>query len=643
MREIAFDTESHLFAPGRLAPPVVCMTYCEQVGLPKIVVGDDIVRLFHTWIVDPDVYLIGHNVAFDLGVLVQKDPSLMQLVFDALDAGRIGCTMLREQLRCIAAGNGRFDPAGGATRYTLAACVMRHLGETVEGKAGPDVWRLRYHELDGVELESWPQEALSYALGDAENTLRVWNAQKLDDTGYSILPSQVRAAWGLHLMSCWGVRTDPSRVRALAAKIEKHLHGAMNGMTEAQIADLELPKDLHDVARAGLIKLGIYRPVGSQNKAAVQAMVEAAYNDNPPMTQPKNPDTAPQTSTAREYLEESGDPRLEFLATIGEIQNVRSSYLPQLVRGTTEVINPRYTVIKETCRTSSSGPSIQKVPRLGGVRDAFRARDGWLYIGSDYHVAEMCSLAQVLVETFGSSAMADAINDGRELHLETAAGILGWSYDRTMTEYKAGNKMAKRARQLAKVANFGFPGGMSAKTMVPYAKGYGVIITPQEAIELHEAWLNRYPEMAMYFEAISEMVDAGGGRFTYHCPVTEFVRGGVGYTEGCNHPFQLRVAVATKRATYRAVKLSYIGDGPLRGCRPWGMIHDELIVSAPRAKAVAAAPRLAEVMTEELQALCPDVRVSADGHIMEHWYKDAEPVFLNGKLAIWTPSGPVAV
>jgi hypothetical protein len=638
-RTIAFDTETHLIAAGRLAPPLVCLTYCERVGDPKIAVGADMARIFRAWLEDPAVFLVCHNLTFDLGVLAHHDPSLLPLIFDALASDRLGCSQLREVQRCTAHGYGRFGPDGKPTKYSLADCILRAFGETMVGKGG-DAWRFRYHELDGVDLEDWPQEALIYALLDAEYHLRLWLDQCADEFGGEYLPAQIRAAWGLHLMSCWGVRTDPARVAKLELAIEAQINHTLDGMTPAQFEDSGLPESLREAAYDGLIKYGIYRPNRKKDTRVVKALVTKAYNDNPPLTDGDG------VSTARDTLEASGAPELLLLASVGQVQQIKSHYLKHLVRGTTEVLNARFTVIKETSRTSCAKPNLQNPARKGGVRECFRPRlEDWVFIACDYHVAEMCALAQVLVESFGSSAMADAINDGRELHIETAAGILGWTYERALNAYRNGDPQAKHARQLAKVANFGFPGGLSSRGMVSYAAGFGVTIAQDEAEELKTAWLDRYPEMELYFAGVADMVAAGHGDYTYTDPVSGYTRGGIGFNDGCNHPFQHRVSVGAKAAAWAVNRAAYdkrLGS-PLYGTRPWNFVHDEIIIAAHRSKAAAAAAELSKVMTRELQIVCPDVRITADAHIMDRWYKDAEPVCIDGQLAIWTENGPVAL
>ncbi|NBT32845.1 MAG: hypothetical protein EBT13_13360, partial [Rhodobacteraceae bacterium] len=199
MVAVAIDTETFLVAPGRQAPPVVCLTSASDTGQPLIMHGKDpaLVELVRAQLESGDL-IVGHNIAYDLACLANEHPELMPLIFDALDRDLIADTMICQRLIDIATDT-EFDPATRKrVRYSLAALAERLLGETVAGKAGGDVWRVRYHELYDVPLRSWPQPARDYALNDAALTLRIWHVQS-QALPPDLFP-QVRYAFGFQLM-----------------------------------------------------------------------------------------------------------------------------------------------------------------------------------------------------------------------------------------------------------------------------------------------------------------------------------------------------------------------------------------------------------------------------------------------------------
>ena len=635
-RYVAIDTETWLIAPGRLAPKMVCLSYYDKRGGKNKVVDAEVgAALVYDWLTDGAVRLVGHNIAFDFGVLAQHSPDLMPLISKAYDDERVIDTQVFEKLAKIARGHSRLDPTTGKMpRYSLAALVNQYLGENVEGKGGEDVWRLRYAELDGVPIEDWPKEAYNYARLDAKYTYRVMERQVAEYTaeikkkklfgGRGIVndPSnlkdifpQTRFAWSMHLMSAWGVRTDEEMVNALELSLGATVTCAMETLKEQ----------------------GIYRPKGTKDLSVVRRRVEKAYKDRG-LEVPQTPKGAISTST--QTLKESGDPDLHLLSSISGEQKLLNTFIPILRSGTELPINPRFNALVASGRSSCRNPNLQNQPRREGVRDCYIPREGYVFAACDYHVAELCSLAQILLDKFGYSKMATALQEGRELHLETAAGILDVKYEEVLERHKEGDKEVKQARQLAKAANFGFPGGLGADSFVAFAKAsYGLEIDAEEAKRLKGQWLQRYPEMDRYFRDIGKRCSNKGGTFTFEQPKSGRVRGGVGFCDGCNSGFQGLTADGAKLALHEVVRECYLDkDTALFGCRAVAFIHDEIIIEAPEETAHEAATRLAEVMVREMKKFLPDIPVKADAHLMRRWYKAAEPAFdTEGRLIPWEP------
>ena len=621
MRVIAFDTETWLIAAGRLAPDLVCVTTWDGTQRAIYKKADGLARM-RAYLDDPAVYLVGHNVAFDLGVLVQADPTFLAVIWRELDAGRIGDTGILDQLDHIARGTFRQLPPNKAKPpWALAQLVERRLGETVAGKTGADAWRFRYRELADVELSAWPQPAVDYACEDARYTWRVWQVQDRDDAVDATLDFQVSAAFALHLMSAWGLSIDQVAVDELEARLTVKVDAAMGELRKA----------------------GIYRPDGSKDMSVMRKRIESAYFDAGKVTTRTEKGSI---STAKTVLEASGDPVLALAATISNDQKLLSTYIPVLRQGK---VNPRYSVLVASGRTSSWRPNIQNVPREGGVRECYVARPGYVYVACDWSIAELCALSQVLLDRFGWSQMAESLQAGRDLHLETAAGIMHVTYEDAEAMLAGGHgddakAQAKQARQLAKAAGFGFPGGLGATsgTFTDFAKAtYGLDISMDDAQELKEQWLARFPEMRDYFAEIGNLVSSGGDSFTWTDPRTGYIRGDLGYCDGCNHSFQHLIAMAGKRAVIETAKQCWGvgGETPLTHSRPVAFIHDEVIIESPIDLADGAARHLEALMCQILNDALPDIPAKADAHMMRRWYKDAEAVYdKQGRLVPWEPA-----
>jgi len=620
MRYVAVDTETYLIQPGRLAPRLVCVSYWDSSSQDGTVLNrEDGVRFVTALLKDEDVILVGHNIAFDMAVLITAGvPG--DLIWKAYDDGRIYCTMIREKLRKIARGWYEYNPAMGnqRTRFSLAALVQEYLSTIMTGKKGTDVWRLRYCELDGVPVSEYPPKAFEYALKDAKYTARVCAAQRKSDPEIPDFHRQCGYSWSLHLMSVWGLRTDPIQVETVASRVQTAV----------------------DAASVTLRKHGILNQDGSKNTATIKALLVRRFGMvDVPRTAPT--DRAPQGNikTDKATLEESEDPVLMALAGISGDEKILSTYVPLLRQGIRAPVTPQYDLVRSG-RTSAFRPNIQNQPRVGGVRECFIPRDGYAFVGADYHAAELCSLAQVLLDRYGASQMAKAIQEGRELHLETAAGILGITYEEAVERHKAHDREVKDARQLAKAANFGFPGGLGAETFVAFAKAiYGLDLSVQEAKDLKAVWLERYPEMARYFQDMGSRCNQGGGSFTAIQHRSDRIRGDCHFTSGCNTFFQGLTADGAKRALYEVAKECYTApESPLYGSHPVAFIHDEIILETPLDKITGAAERLSLIMETAMEQFTPDIPSSATAAAMMRWYKDAEPAFDEaGKLIPWEP------
>ena len=217
-----------------------------------------------------------------------------------------------------------------------------------------------------------------------------------------------------------------------------------------------------------------------------------------------------------------------------------------------------------------------------------------------------------------------------------AANILGMEYDDALLNKK--QPRVKEARQLAKAANFGFPGGLGAESFIEFAKGYDVHLSLDAARNLKEQWLQTYPEMRQYFQHMGRLTEAGGGRAVITHPRTGFTRGGVGYCDGCNHNFQHLVARGAKEALFNVAEASYaLPDSELYGFRPVLFLHDEIIGEAPEDRLNEMSNALCRVMVEALSKYCPDVPVLAEPAAMRRWYKGAELVLKDGRIVPWEP------
>ncbi len=632
--------------------------------------------------------------------------------------------------------------------YTLEALARRHLAEPMEkgagcknigtrGKAyytftecGCGAWRLHYKDLDGVPLADWPLEAKRYPILDAEIDLRVYEHQQatqspvveLDPDGIVRVRNEVdqlRAHWALQLQSIWGIRTNPDSVAALRAAVEREQDFAFRAITRYErMKQLPVEERVYKIhqfkrgPRAGAIEV-------SRNQAAIQKRVFEGFQKQglkPPLTEGgENHEVeggdvvqtlrsiADRLSRLDERLEaqkpflkfiaisaeamkDSKDPVLKRLAKVQYGTKLLSTYIPALETGSTAAINVSYNLLLESGRTSVYGDfNPQVLPRKDGVRECIEPRPGYWLCSNDYDQVELCTLGQAQYDLLGSSTIGDAINAGRDLHVQFAAYWLGIPYDEAISRYKRAKKgdihdpEILDRRQIAKVPDFGKPGGMGDLSLIDFAKAtYGIILTPESAAELSRVYFEAHPDMRDYFKYISTALGP-----MHEGPVEQLrsgrIRGGCTFCQACNTYFQGLAADGAKLALWRVARECYEGGmhvlmeprddrvclpyhvgyvppkqltkdhgaiefapgqwrSPLFGTRPIAFVHDEILAEVPQVIAHEAAFRLSAVMNAAMQEYVPKVKISSTPALMTKWCKGADTKFDDNKRLIpWQP------
>lgn len=685
---VAFDVETFRVQPGLLAPPLVVGAFARRFEggvAATLQLRDNALAHLRAALLD-GATIIGHRIAYDLAVCAAEDPTLLPLIFDAYARGLVRDTAIRQELIDIAEGrknagksedekqyfvlrNGEWVRA----EYSLAALTALHLQKDRRAeKESEDRWQLRYSELHGIPLDRWPEEARRYPQDDAADTLGVYEAQSVY-AGVTIdehLPTEIvqtQAAWSLHLMSCWGIRTDAASVAELEARLKKEKAKDFNRLVK--LGFYRPKRATPDQIAAGKVafwedvpptKSGKARPprpmVYSADKKRIQSVVARVYGraGRPvPMTmRPKDASEkwVSQIATDKDALQESGSLVLAAYSDTGGIDKALG-YVPGLKQGIHAPINVSYGVLMNSGRTSSYGKkdrvtgetigfNSQNLPsgrRVGGIRECIEARPGFWWAGLDYKTLELCHLSQRCLELFGFSRMAEAICERRDLHSEMAANLIRVPYEQIEANKDTKGSPEKRARDCAKVANFGFPGGLGPRSLVDYARSsYGVRISVEEAYDLKNGWLATWPEMKQFLQYASDKV--GDSVATFHDPVTGYVRAGCDYCTFMNMHFQQRAAYGAKMAMFRLAHEEYVDLGTdLFGSRTVVFVHDEFDIEVPKAKAHEATLRAKLVMIEEMQKLCPDVPIDVAEALSERWYKDAKAVYVDGRLVPWTP------
>lgn len=162
-------------------------------------------------------------------------------------------------------------------------------------------------------------------------------------------------------------------------------------------------------------------------------------------------------------------------------------------------IYPSFNITARTGRTTCSSPNIQQIPQDKNVRNLIEARPGWKIKEQDYSQIEL----RVASMFSGDANMQHAYQSGSDLHSKTTELLFGDTSSLSPQE-------KKRKRTEAKSMNFGFLYGMSAKTFVDYAKGYGLNITEEESEGFRNNFFKAYPTLLQWHEDCKNYARANG-------------------------------------------------------------------------------------------------------------------------------------
>jgi len=624
---LIIDTETGLIKPGVLAPPLACVQFAMDDGPVTVAVTgvDPMHALLEELLRQP--LIVGHNVAYDLLVIGREFPDLMPAIFAAYREDRVTDTQVREKLYHIA--DGSFWRVRGEG-WSLETLARRH--RYPGGKDSKDPWRLKYMSLAGVDFARWPEEAKHYAVGDVTATRHVYFAQSKNKVE-AVSPDeyrQARAAWAMHLIGSYGVRTDLEAIDSFEASERSQFEVDRATLHRFGFLDISTGKRVVRKARERMVE------------------VMTSLGDEPALTEKGF------VSVDEDACEKSCDFLLQAYQRYGSRQNLLTRI--QALRGGVDApINPYFDSLIETGRTScakarpgapTNGYQVQNMRRVVGERECFVPEAGNVFVACDYDQFELCTLAQVCLLVVGHSRLAEVIREGVDPHLDFAARTLKMPYEEALAIYQnkehPRRKEIKQKRQGAKVADFGYPGGMSAGSFRDYARGYKLVLTAEEAEDLLEGWHDSWPEMRGYFNWIGDHPWRDGRRKDRVVRVTDIeqlfshrMRANITYTTACNTTFQGLASDGAKAAAFELVAAVEIGS--LRGWKIWNFVHDEFIGEGPEWDADRAAKEIQRIMCEEAQKWVPDVPIKASPALMRRWSKDAEPVYRDGVLVPWEP------
>jgi DNA polymerase I len=254
---------------------------------------------------------------------------------------------------------------------------------------------------------------------------------------------------------------------------------------------------------------------------------------------------------------------------------------------------------------SSSEPNMQNITR-GEIRTAFGASVGNVLVIANYSQIELRAAAYFS----GDKRMIEAFVKGEDLHTKTASIVLGRS-DKEITHEN---------RQLAKALNFGLLYGQSAKGIVQYTgTRYGLEMTEKQAAKTRAIFFEHYDGLARWHAKAWNEVEC-----------TEVVEGRtiLGRRRLINPKasnwdcFQSKTNLVVQGACADGIKLALCEIRKRLPRSAWiiAIVHDEIIVETPEAKAEQVKKLLEKIMVSVFDKLFEkQVPIEVDAKICENW------------------------
>lgn len=524
----------------------------------------EILDVLQPFLRDPSLLKIGHNIKFDLQMLMPygvqicplDDTMLMSYVLDGTSHGH------------------------GLDELALTFCGHKMI--SYDEVTGTGKGRISFA---AVPLD----KACDYAAEDADFTLRLYHHLKP-----RLAPEKMTAVYEdierplvdiIARMEFAGIKVDPLVLRSLSQTFGVKI--------------VALEGEIHKLA-------GHTFNVGSPKQLGTVLFDEMGLSGG---TKTKTG----EWSTSAEVLEDLAVQGHSFVEKILEwrhLSKLKSTYteaLQEAINPATGRVHTSFSMaLTNTGRLSSSDPNLQNIPirteegRL--IRTAFVAEEGHLLISADYSQIEL----RLVAEMAGIEVLKQAFRSGEDIHALTASQVFGIPLD----------QMTPDIRRKAKAINFGIIYGIS---------GFGLAkqldCSPSEASAYIKQYLGRFPELSAFMDLTkAEARDNGFVRTLYgrKCMIAGIhdknaARRNFAERQAINAPLQGTAADLIKMAMIRVNKMIEEENLPVRLLL---QVHDELVLEGPENEAENLAKKIKAAMESVARFSIPLV---ADAKCGKNW------------------------
>jgi DNA polymerase-1 len=444
---VSFDTETD--GLGGRNSPIIGMSFAVHDTDMKIrawyvPIDTEGVKQWKGFFEDPTIHKTGHNLKYDIEVLMQSGITMHGIVFDSMLASYL--------LRPGSRSHGLDDLAQEKLDYTpIPITDLISSGKNQKS------------------MREVPLEALArYAAEDAEVALRLHDTflpelreEKLIDVLENI---ELPLFPVLAHMETTGVAVDRTVLQRMSTKIERRMSN---------------------------IKQQIYAAAGETFNINSPKQLRVVLFDHLKLPTVGIKKTQTGYSTAADELEKLHDahPIIPLMSEYREISKLKNTYLdalPELIDKKTGRIYASFNqTIAATGRLSATNPNLQNIPvrtELGReIREAFVARPGYVFVKADYSQLEL----RIAAHMAHDSKLLFAFRAGQDIHRATASLVFGVDLADVTDDM----------RRQAKTLNFGVLYGMGPQS---FARAASVSI--EEARSFIERYKKEYSGIEAFIE-----------------------------------------------------------------------------------------------------------------------------------------------
>ncbi len=514
----------------------------------------------------------GHNLKFDVGVLLRSGVSLRGAEFDSMLAMSL------------------IDPAQGSAKLdVLAEKFLRYKMISINSLIGDGPTQKSMAEIPLDVITTYAAEDADIALRLREKLLPV-----LDEMGMAYLLQTVESPLSAVLaeMEFNGIYCDPEELLRQGRELGIRVDDLRIQIREAAGIEFDAnsPRQLAEVL---FDKLGL--KAGKKTKTGRSTDIEVLEK-----LASEEDKAVPHTAVPRLILE------------FRQLNKLITTYLGNL-RESIDAKDHRihttfHQLVTATGRLASNGPNLQNIPVRSDVgrqiRKAFKAPEGKVLICADYSQIEL----RILAHLSGDPGLIRAFEEGQDIHTAVAAQVFHISPE----------EVTREQRNNAKTINFGIIYGVTPFGLSRRIDGMDV----PTASKLIQEYKERFPGITTFLHECVEKAVTQGYVTTIlgrRRAIPE-VRSSNGTQRALGERLAINTVVQGSGADLIKMAMVNVDNEIQRKHWPLKMllqIHDELVLEAPVPEAKELSQEVLRIMGSAMTMRVPLVAEAGYG---KDWY-----------------------